>query len=321
MVNINKSIDIKDIAISIPDNAKVTVTEMGHLTELQYMERQNKVATILKLNKNEYVLLRGDEAGTVKEFKHKDNRGQSLNSIRKTLKRLRYLINNNFNGAENELFVTLTYAENMTDTNRLYRDFKKFIQKLKRYYSETPFEYLNVIEPQARGAWHCHLLLKFISVDKMYINNDFLRKMWGQGFVHIRRLNNVDNIGAYLSAYLADLEITEETTLDDLKLNVGHSEVIEKVIQDYDGSITKKRFIKGGRLFMYPNGVQIYRKSKGIKMPERYEQIYSDAKKGVAFSPDYTKSVELLVDDKHFSSIAYEYYNKKRALSQVKPRN
>ena len=63
------------------------------------------------------------------------------------------MINNNFTGKPNELFVTLTYAKNMTDTKRLYTDMNKFIKRLKYKYKESSdIDYLAVVEPQGRGA-------------------------------------------------------------------------------------------------------------------------------------------------------------------------
>ena len=110
----------KNQVVISPDDI-VTVTQMNHLTEIQYMEKMNRTASTRKLNKDEYVLL---ETGEVKEFNHSKNRSEGYNSLRKTFKKIRYLINNNFTGKPNELFVTLTYAENMTDTKRLYTDIK-----------------------------------------------------------------------------------------------------------------------------------------------------------------------------------------------------
>ena len=44
----------------------VTVTRMGHITEIQYMQKMNRSATIKKLSKDEYCDL---ATGEIKEFK------------------------------------------------------------------------------------------------------------------------------------------------------------------------------------------------------------------------------------------------------------
>ena len=114
--------------LRIEDEHLVTVTDMGHLVEVQYVQRKNSKQTIQKLDAHRYMVL---STGEVKEFQKSTDRSQLANSFKKSMKRLRYLINNNFSGAANELFTTLTYAENMTDRERLYKDVDKFLKRLR----------------------------------------------------------------------------------------------------------------------------------------------------------------------------------------------
>ena len=145
-------------------------------------------------SKNTYVEI---STGEIKEFTHSENRQQNYNSLRQTFNRLRDLINNNFKGSSNELHVTLTYKENMKDTVRLYKDFKRFMTRLKRLYKDrSTIDYINVIEPQERGAWHCHCLIRFNDVDKIFLSNNKVRELWEQGkIVSTKSLKNIDNIG------------------------------------------------------------------------------------------------------------------------------
>ncbi|MDZ4412006.1 hypothetical protein ORL59_00015, partial [Bacillus cereus] len=198
----------RDAVFIAPDDV-VKVTKMNHIIEVQHMEKTNYTNHIQKLDKDTYVDL---STGEIKEFEHIENRQQSYNSLRQTFKKLRYLINNNFTGQGNELHVTLTYKKNMKDTKQLYTDFDKFMKRLKyRFKNESSIDYLTVVEPQGRGAWHCHVLLRFNDLDTIFINNADMRALWGLGFVTIKSMNEIDNIGAYLSAYLADVELTEDT--------------------------------------------------------------------------------------------------------------
>lgn len=286
----------------IKPESTVTVTKMNHITEIQHMQKMNARQTIKKINKEEYVHL---ETGEVRKFKHIENRSQSQNSLRQTFKKLRYLINNNFNGTANEIHCTLTYAENMTDNNRLYKDFDRFMTRLKRKYKDTTsIDYLNVVEPQERGAWHCHLLLRFNDINSIFLRNKDIREMWGQGFVTIKSLYGVDNIGAYLSAYLSDIELTDAT--EDLAYRID-TEIVEKLV---DGQ--KKRFIKGGRLHLYPPSMKLYRKSRGIVHPERKRMSYKDAKKEAGSGePHYSNRYEVHGED-FTNSIYFEQYNSKR---------
>lgn len=286
----------------INPNAFVKVTEMNHIIEVQHMEKMNRKNNIKKLDKDTYVEL---TTGEIKEFQHSENRQQNYNSLRQTFKKLRYLINNNFMGNPNELHVTLTYKENMKDPKRLYTDFEKFFKRLKYAYKDkSTIDYLTVVEPQGRGAWHCHVLMRFNDLDTVFIKNKDLRDIWGNGFVTIKSLDQVDNIGAYLSAYLADIELTEETFFTAIS---EQSEISTKII---DG--VEKKFIKGGRLHMYPPGMNLYRKSKGIQPPERKEMVFKDVKKIVGSAqPHYQKSYHIEQDDFE-NIITFIQYNKKR---------
>lgn len=277
---------------------KVTVTDMGHIVEVQHMEKRNSTCHIRKIDKDRYVLL---ETGELLDFQKSDSRAENVNSLRQTFKKLRYLINNNFNGSQNELHVTLTYKENMTDLDRLYKDFKRFMMRLKRSFKDvSTIDYLNVIEPQQRGAWHVHMLIRFNDIDSVYIPNKELAEMWEQGFTRIKSLKDVDNIGAYLSAYLTDVEVP-----DDVETN--HKDVVVKNVEGKE-----KRFIKGGRLYMYPPGMNLFRKSKGIVYPNRTEMTYKDIKKVVGSAkPHYSK--KYMVEQENFkNTITYEQYNLKR---------
>lgn len=276
----------------------VTVTDMGHIIEVQHMKKKNRFAHIKKIDSNRYVLL---ETGEIKEFEKSQVRSDNENSLRQTFKKMRYLINNNFKGNSNELHVVMTYAENMTDTERLYSDFKRFMTRLRRFYKGQSIDYLNVIEPQQRGAWHIHMLIRFNDLSSIYIANKDLAEMWGQGFVTIKSLRNVDNIGAYLSAYLSDVEVPEGLEVSNSK------EVVYKCV---DGQ--EKRFLKGGRLWMYPTGMNLFRKSKGIVYPDRKEMSYFELKKVVGSAkPHYCNSYK--VDKENFTNvITYEQYNLKR---------
>ena len=286
----------------IKSNDLVTVTKMGSITEIQHMEKMNREQRIQKINKHQYVEL---ATGEIKDFELSENRSENLNSLRKTMKKMRYLINNNFYGKKNELALTLTYAENMTDTKRLEEDLESFIDKLRyKYKGKSKVEYMHVIEPQERGAWHSHTLLRFEDLKYIYIPNDEIRTMWGQGIVKVKHLNNVDNIGAYLSAYLTDLPLNDK---DVASAMLSGKKVTEKEI---DGKT--KRFVKGGRLYLYPSGMNFFRKSNGIKYPKRTKMRYQEAKKEVGSAKPNFSSVTNIENDGFTNTISFEEYNSNR---------
>lgn len=171
------------------------------------------------------------------------------------MRRMRQLINANFNGDKNELFITLTYAENMTDPKRLKKDMEKLLKKLKRRLGEI--KYLYAVEPQARGAWHAHLLIKQLSAHSTYLPAEDVAEMWGHGYIKITRLTQCDNVGAYLSAYLSNAPEDDAKDVQAAADNAAHE----------IGDDTPKKIVKGKRAHMYPRGMHIYRASKNLEEP------------------------------------------------------
>lgn len=296
----------EDLPVILPEDT-VTVTKMNHIIEIQHMAKSNHKSNIRKLDKEHYVDL---ETGEIREFNISENRADNENSLRQTFKKLRYLINNNCTGKANELHAVLTYKENMTDVEQLYKDFKKYILRLKYAYKDkSTVDYISVVEPQGRGAWHCHVLLRFNDLDKIYIPNDEMARLWQQGFVTVRSLKDVDNIGAYLSGYLTDIVLDKES-MDQAELRF--SDVKDKPIKEVEVNGQSKMAIKGARLSLYPSGMNIYRKSKGMTYPERERIRYKNIKKVVgSATPHYQKTYKVESDDFE-NTITFMQYNLKR---------
>lgn len=284
-------IDKDNNQIDVMPNDYVTLTEAGNVLEIQYVQKRNTKATVKKISKDEYVVL---STGEIKQSIPGHSRDDNKTGLYKTFKRLRYLVNANFFGAKNELFITLTYAENMTDTVRLRKDFESFAKRLKRKY--PGFDYLICVEPQARLAWHIHCLIKWPELKSIYIPNSVLADLWGHGFVKVERIQGVDNLGAYLTAYLTDIPVDQS--------NSNSSNIVEKNVGG-----TSKKFIKGGRLGLYPKNMKYYRHSRGIKEPRRILMKYSDAQKKVSQGRQ-TFNKNIFVEGDNFSNaIKFEQYN------------
>lgn len=293
---------IEQIQGKIDNHSLISLKQMGHIFEVCYCEHRNNKATIQLLDKDNYVIL---NTGEVKQCDHISNRSENIAQVSQSLKRLRDYINTNVIEPNNCKWITLTYKENMTDTKRLYNDFKNFIKRFKYQYGN--FEYIVAMEPQERGAWHCHCIIIF---DKKapFIRNKIIEQLWGQGFTKTNKLNDIDNIGAYLTAYLGDMEY---------KKDYGNIEKFNIKEVDEIGGIklkTPKKFIKGGRLCMYPPNFNLYRISRGIKKPTKEYMQYSVAKEKVGLgNPTYAKTIKLTDNSNNFTNvISYEYYNTKR---------
>lgn len=258
---------------------------------------------VRRISGNEYMDL---VTGEICEYNHIDTRMDSVKGIRRTLARIRALVNTNVYAPSMVRWVTLTYADNMQDGKKLCRDFDVFRKRLNRYCVSHEYgkpEYISVIEPQARGAWHIHAF--FIWPVAPYIPNVDLAMLWGHGFVSIKQPQSCDNMGAYFSAYLADIPVDEAPDL--------HGEIVEKeFIDDRDGATKRKKFIKGGRLSMYPPKFNIVRHSRGIKEPEVEMCEYAEARKKVhAHAQTFTRTYVVRDDEtgRILNTITRTYYN------------
>ncbi len=289
------------------DYEEIRVKEMGNIIELMYTERKNHEIFIKKISDDEYIDLR---TGEVKQCNKIDNRAGNLNSVRQSLGRLRDLLNTNITDVKKCRWVTLTYAENMKDPKRLYEDFKNFNKRMKYALSKEghKYEYIVCMEPQGRGAWHAHLVMIF-EEQAPYIDNKFMADTWGHGFTVTKKLEDVDNVGAYLTAYLGDMEISEFRNLSEEEQNSMKIFGIKEV--EVEGSSEKKSILKGARLHMYPPKFNIYRQSRGIKKPVvSYETEKEAQKKVSAGTLTFEKTIELTDSDSQFSNtINYRHYN------------
>lgn len=255
---------------------------------------------IERISDTEYLV---KSTGEVREYAKSENRSEQIKSFKRSSKKLRELVNANFGGFANEFMITLTYKENMTDVERLYPDFKKWKQKVIRRYGK--FEYIVVREPQGRGAWHMHVLCKFKTGTKL--DYKLVNELWEHGsMVNIKQLTDNTNVGAYLSAYMTDIEYSENNVND----CVNAKEEIEVLQKEVNGSI--KKFIKGGRIKHYPKGMQFYTKSKGIKPPSTYtttkEQFLDEKKITETDNLTFSQVIRISDEERVLNTRKYENY-------------
>lgn len=273
------------------------------------MSRPPEPPPIKKVSQSEYIDLR---SGELCEYKQSADRSENADSLRKTFRKVRDLINANCADPDRLHWVTLTYKDNMTDSKQLYSDFDAFRKRLGRYCKKrglTPPEYISIAEPQSRGAWHLHLILIWSDKRPYISNNNDFAPMWGHGYTKIQACPDADNLGAYLSAYLGDIPLSEYTG-DTTKANIK--------------TVGGKRYVKGGRLSLYPIGMNVVRHSKGVKKPTSEIVPTERIEKEKAGSGTLTyKSVFTVSDaenEEKKTYIAKSYYNSKRTKSQPKPK-
>lgn len=121
--------------------------------------------------------------------KREDNISRAKNNLRRLI---------NTNSSSKDSFLTLTYADNVSDVKKCKVDLKRFIQALKRYLGVS-MKYCYVVEFQKRGALHFHIIL----FDVPKISLSVLKASWPHGTIHINRINKVDNVGAYVVKYMS----------------------------------------------------------------------------------------------------------------------
>lgn len=285
----------------------VTLKISGNILEVKYM-RSVPNAPIRKLDQDHGVDLR---TGEVIEYKHIANRASDKASVAQSLRKLRDIINANIENPDTALWVTLTYAENMRDTTRLYEDYRRFWQRFRYYLHKQNYpgaEYITAAEPQARGAWHLHGLFLF-PCKAPFIPNADIAKLWGHGFTKTKSLKGIDNPGLYLTAYLGGMELTEA-----ISTGKTHGQITEVDSTDEQGNRKRKAVIKGARLHLYPPGFNLYRCSRGVKRPQVYQTTEAEAMEIVGTAPlTYEKTISITDGSGEVRNIInYRQYNKAR---------
>lgn len=210
-------------------NIEYTRYRLGKNTNINWRKLKNNI--YVNLDTGEYVK---KEKTIFNKYKN-----ANLTSVKHSIKNIRRTINCNFSGEHIERFITLTYSDNMQDVNKLYNDFNKFIKRLKYFLDDKDLLYINIVEPQGRGAWHCHCLIKSKNILKLTDLDVYY--LWGKGITYNTSLSDIDNIGAYLSSYLTN---------------------------------TKEK--KAQRLYLYPQNLRIMRCSRNCKRPQVIKKVFTN---------------------------------------------
>ena len=158
----------------------------------------------------------GRKKGVVSDDYDK-HRKQVLQRAKRDLRRL---INANVGQYGKEFtakFLTLTFKENVQDIKQANYEFKKFIKRLnyKLYGTKKAnLKYTTVIEFQKRGAIHYHTIL----YNMPYLKADEIANIWENGFIKINKIDEVDNVGAYVGEYLGQAEKGQGKSAEDDRL-------------------------------------------------------------------------------------------------------
>ena len=139
--------------------------------------------------------------GDITDEEKARNREISLNRARKEFMRT---VNANVGryGDIRLKFITFTFADNVKDLKEANRIWGKFIKRLNyRVYGKkcSELQYGVVPQFQERGAVHYHVI--FFNLP--YIDNEELAEIWGQGFIKVNAIDDINNVGAYVCRYMS----------------------------------------------------------------------------------------------------------------------
>lgn len=142
-----------------------------------------------------------------------EKKGRSQFSNHRSASDIRHLVNCNF--TNKDMFITLTFPdENWTDPKKTNCEFTRFIKRFKYDLKQQgflgPLKYIAVVEFQKDyyyrtgkkkeygGNVHYHFLCNV----PFFIPKKILEEIWGYGYIKIRRITKVTNLGTYISSYL-----------------------------------------------------------------------------------------------------------------------
>lgn len=215
--------------------SSIKVCDCGNYLYVKYSKSKRNVKFYTKrISKNEYVDIR---TGEVFEYNRKYEK--SIDSFYKISK----IINRNFRGTKNELFITLMYDVDLFDSTQIKDDFKAFWRKFRKAYPNC--EYIRIAEPNDIGAWHIHFLVKDTINEYLFIPVEKLSKLWGNGKVFVERIDYVYGLSNYF-------------------------------IPSFKKSATEKAQRKAQRLKYYTKYFRNFTYSSGIVVPKFDEKDYEE---------------------------------------------
>lgn len=165
-----------------------------HYTFTQKFTYNKNIASLL-IYRNPVVVWKTNRV----DYTKRDKPERRADSVQRARERLYDLVSANI-GQYKEMttFITLTFAENITDLKEANVLFRSFIRRLNRHIGYK-VKYITVVEFQKRGAVHYHML---------FFNMPFIPKfefeaIWGHGFTNMQGLETIRNVSAYLAKYLS----------------------------------------------------------------------------------------------------------------------
>ncbi len=103
----------------IYETSQVKLKTAGNIREIQFTAGTNNHCPIQNISKDKYI---DKKTGEIKERKKSTNQYQTPKSVRKSINRLMNLISCNATEPSHCKWLTLTYADAMTDHTKVYEN-------------------------------------------------------------------------------------------------------------------------------------------------------------------------------------------------------
>ncbi len=176
------------------------------------------------------------------------------------------------------IFMTLTFSDDVTDLNDAHLEFKKFVGKVNYQVFHTKkacLKYAATFEIQPGrfkkygvAVWHYHVILfnwemidtkTGVTATRRFwdnIDKKLLQDIWGNGWVDIRDITQVKNVGWYMTKYMVkdanDPKLNGRISYllaKGLKqpINIYNSTFVDMLIHDFPGD-TLRHFKTGIKL-------------------------------------------------------------------------
>lgn len=149
--------------------------------------------------------------GRYKEADEKSKEKNRVDCLRRARQEIRRIVNANVGAYGEEFtakFLTLTFRDHVTNLDQAHYEFKKFIQRMNYMVfgvKSGNLRYTAIPEFTKQGRVHYHVIIYNIP----FTHVDLIFKTWGNGWVWINKIDNVDNVGAYVCKYLTKAQDDE----------------------------------------------------------------------------------------------------------------
>jgi len=143
-------------------------------------------------------LLREDNMGQKERYE-----GKRKDNARRARMAFGRLVSANLGQSMHPLLVSLTYAENITETRQGHEDFNAFARNLRSRFG-SQVRYIAVVEFQKRGAVHFHALLWGLPIGlvKTERHTRLVASLWKQGYADLVETDGSPKLAGYLSKYM-----------------------------------------------------------------------------------------------------------------------